>query len=84
MRARIKQTFRITGRGTVLVIELLEGRVQRGDSIAYPTRQGDRLRLVVEGAESVDHTAERRSDIGLVVKGLDPADVPDGQEITGT
>jgi translation elongation factor EF-Tu-like GTPase len=84
MRARIKKAFAITGRGTALVLDLLEGPLRRGDIVSCPKNDGTLSDLIVGGVEFVDRIAEKQADIGILVNGIDPAEVQIGREITAS
>ncbi len=81
--AQIKSVFSVTGRGTYLGVEILEGQIRVGDWIRLTARSGVDQTVRVHGVEFIDYIAQRRADVGLHVPDLDPGDVPVSGEVRG-
>jgi translation elongation factor EF-Tu-like GTPase len=84
LRAVVKSSFELSGRGTVLVIDLLEGAAKPGEMVRLAL--GDRtLEGKVIGVEFVDQDVGGptfHADVALVVAGLEPGDVPPGTVVS--
>ena len=63
-------SFQLTGRGLVLVGDLIEGKVAAGNYITFNTGI-ETVTLKISSVEFVDHISERRAEIGLVLKNED-------------
>lgn len=84
MRATILPAFSITGRGTVLSVEMLEGAVKIGDRILCPMIPHGARTLTVFGVESIlspELHSQGKHPIGLLVGPLEAGEVTVGGEI---
>jgi len=82
-RAVVKTCFEITGRGTVVSVEIVAGIVVVGDRVVIPTLTGPRV-VEVRAVDFVDYDVGRpthRAEIALTVGALPPTDVAIGQEV---
>jgi GTPase len=72
-RALIKRSFELTGRGTVVSVDVLEGVVTVGDRLALPMRDGTSRIVEVHAVDFVDLEIGRpsaRAEIGLTFEDL--------------
>lgn len=85
-RATIVDTFRITGRGTVVAFrEPFEGTCRVGDALSVPLRDGSRRTLKVKGIEfggGIRPDGSRSGFLGLLFGlDLDKEDLQVGEEV---
>ena len=78
--AVVEASFKITGRGTAIVLRSYEGVVRDGDRLVFRSAVG----TFREAVKSVEHVRALGGGekLGLVVVGLDPSQIPEGTEIT--
>ncbi len=65
-RFAVGGTFAVTGRGFVLAGAIVDGTVRKGMRVRY-VEGTQRLEFEIIGVEFIDHIAERRSEIGLLL-----------------
>ena len=83
-RAVVKTAFELSGRGTVLSVEILEGTVSVGDLLSVPMSGGNSRIVTVRAVDFVDYDISRptfRAEVGLTVDGIASGDVAIGQVI---
>ena len=83
-RAVVTRAFELTGRGTVLSIEILEGRVIVGDKVAVAMSGGHTRIVEVCAVDVVDYdvgTPTFRADVGLTVGGIRSGELAIGEVI---
>jgi selenocysteine-specific translation elongation factor len=77
-RAVLKRSFQLTGRGTVLSVEILDGKVAVGDELVVSTSDG-RTRIVeVLAVDFLDIDIGRptsRAEVALTVGDIRPGEV---------
>jgi selenocysteine-specific translation elongation factor len=64
---KINRTFELTGRGLVLVGDLLAGYVNRDNVISLPT-DVDSVTLKIISVEAVDTITEKKAEVGLIIQ----------------
>jgi selenocysteine-specific translation elongation factor len=69
---KLHRTFNLTGRGQVLVGDILEGYVDQGNTLSLPIND-DPVNLEIISVEVVDTTTENEAKIGLVIRSIDDA-----------
>jgi serine/threonine protein phosphatase PrpC len=75
-RVRIREAFDLPGRGTVLLVDVVEGRVAAGDIVDAPVGDGGIQPASVVGVEFVDRrlsSDDPESSLALVVEGFPAA-----------
>jgi translation elongation factor EF-Tu-like GTPase len=84
-KAKINSIFSLKERGTVLCIEIVSGKVKKGDFISMINNNGVQCEREINAVEFVVILTENHieSQIGLVIKNLDPADIKLGSLIIG-
>jgi translation elongation factor EF-Tu-like GTPase len=84
LRAIVTSSFALTGRGTALTLEILEGSVKTGEAVRLA--MGDRfVEATVRSVEFVDHDVSRpryRAAPAIVIEGLAPSEVPPGTPVS--
>jgi len=84
LQGTVTSTFALSGRGTVVTLEIAEGLVKAGDSVRFEV--GARvLEATVRSAEFVDYEVGRpghRAEAAILVDGLEPSAVPPGTRIS--
>lgn len=83
LRARIKSAFVVTGRGTFIGVEIIDGTVEVGDEVELPLGDGSRRVAGVRAVEFIDHIADRRPEVGLGITGVEPREILVGGEVRG-
>lgn len=80
-RAVLKSSFEVTGRGTVLSVEILAGKVAVGDRLVVPTLDGRSHIVDVVAVDFLDFDIGRptfRLEVGLTVDDIRPGEVAVG------
>lgn len=83
-RAVLKRSFEVTGRGTVLSIDILEGKVVVGDKLVVPTADGRPRVVEVLAVDFLDIDLDRptfRAEVALWVGDIRPSEVTIGHII---
>ena len=84
-RAIVKRVFAVTGRGTAVCVDIIEGTVRAGDKVLVPTSNGCRRAAEVRSVEFADIDIGRptpRAEVGLLVGDLPPSEVAVGREVS--
>jgi len=83
-RAIVKGAFELAGRGTVISVEIVDGKIAAGDTILVPTATGDAHVVIVRDIGFIDHAIGRpdaHAYVTLRIDTLRAADVAVGAEI---
>jgi len=82
-RAIVKGAFELAGRGTVISVEIVDGKIAAGDTILVPTATGDAHVVIVRDIGFFDHAIGRADAhaYALRIDTLRAADVAVGAEI---
>lgn len=80
-RARISSAFVVTGRGTFIGVEVIDGTVEAGDQVELPLVDGHHRVVEVRAVEFIDHIAERSAEVGLRLVGVEPDEILVGGEV---
>jgi elongation factor Tu len=86
LRLTVEDVFHISGRGTVLTGKIESGTLQVGDEVLLRGTAGER-RAQVSGIEmfrKVLQRAEAGQNVGVLLRGVEKADVSRGDVITAT
>jgi GTPase len=82
-RARIQTAFAVTGLGTFVAVEILDGAVKVGDPIDLPLLDGRHRVVDVRAVEFIDHIADARAEVALGLVGVEPREILVGGEVRG-
>lgn len=83
---QISDSFRITGRGTVLTGKIASGTLTVGDTVCVPMQSGETLTRTVDGIESFRkllEKAEAGTNVGVLVANVDSKEVKLKTELNG-
>jgi hypothetical protein len=83
-RARVEGAFAVARRGTVVVVDLIEGEVRAGERVLVPLADGGTVVRVALGVEIVERELgepSRDGNHGVFVGKLDPTAVQAGAEL---
>jgi len=82
-RAMVKGAFELTGRGTVVAVEILDGTVAAGDQVLVPIVGGQERRVAVRAIGFIDRDVGRPTQHAHVALHVDlpSAEVEVGREV---
>jgi len=82
----VKGTFELSGRGIVVALDVLDGKVAKGDRVVIPLSDGTTLTTEVSELGFIDRDIGKptfASHVTLLFRDVRARDAAEGQEIVG-